>query len=93
MQYHCTEVHIYSHLSCYSFLSYTVNNQALQLQNMHRHKILLLPFCNITYHHNYAQCATAVLLLHVHYALQLKYYMFYSELYKGLQTGKETKSV
>jgi hypothetical protein len=87
MQHHCTRMHIYSHPWSHPFLSYTVHDQALQLQNMHRHNSPLLPFCNITYHHNYAQCTTADLLLHVQHALHLKYYIYYSELHKGLQTS------
>jgi hypothetical protein len=87
VQHHCTEIHIYSHLWSHSFFTYIVHDQALQLQNMHRHNIPLLPFCNITYHHNYTQCTTAVLLLHVQHLVHLKYYIYYSELYMGLPTS------
>jgi hypothetical protein len=60
VQHHCTEIIIYRNLWSHSFFTYTVHDQALQLQNKHRHNIPLLPFCNITYHHNYTQCTTAV---------------------------------
>jgi hypothetical protein len=69
MQHHCAHIPICSHPWSQSFFSYTVRDQALYLQNMHNHKIFLLPRFNITYHHNYTQYTTAVLLLYVQHAL------------------------
>jgi hypothetical protein len=55
MQHHCGHTPICSHLWSHSFFSYTVSDQALYLQNMHKHKISLLPSYNITYYHSAPQ--------------------------------------
>jgi len=71
MQYICAHIPICSHPWSHYFFSYTLRDQALHLQNMHKHKTSLLPFCYITKHHIYARCATAVLLLHVLHAFHI----------------------
>jgi len=69
MQHHCAHIPICCHPWSHSFFSFTVCDQALYLQNMHKHKISLLQSCNITYHHNYTPYTTANLLLYVQHPL------------------------
>ena len=69
IQYHCSHIPICSHPWTNSFFSFTVCDQALHLQNIHKYKIYLLPSCNITYNHNYANCTTTILLVEMQHTL------------------------
>jgi len=69
IQHHCAHFTICSHQWSHSFFSFTVCDQTLHLQNIHKHKISLLPSCNITYHHNYAHCTTTILLVEMQHSL------------------------
>ena len=69
IQHHCAHFTICSHQWSHSFFSFTVCDQALHLQNIHKYKIYLLPSCNITYNHNYANCTTTILLVEMQHTL------------------------
>jgi hypothetical protein len=69
VQHHCTHIPTCNHQWRHSLFSFTVCDQTLHLQNIHKHKISLLPSCNITYHHNYAHCNTAILLVEMQHSL------------------------
>jgi arabinogalactan endo-1,4-beta-galactosidase len=84
IQQHCAHIPICSHLWNHSFSSYyTVCDQALHLQNITHTQDILGVFCFITWHNNYAQCTTALILFQLKHAPPFyKSYTFLCTVYK-----------